>query len=375
MGYYDDYIEHHGILGQKWGVRRFENKNGHLTAAGKARYNTDENGEYKKLGDRVKDSAKSAATSAINSAKKSVKKEVDKHKLTDEQKAKLKKAAIITGAAVGTALAAYGGYKLYQIHAEKKLTTPPKIPISKLDLPKFQMQEGPVDAGKEISRAKELLSNKSISSTTRANIQDALKELNSTSSDKVNYKSVADLLRYENDRADHSLSVKKVVQNASKKPLSENQQLKQEYKNFVKEGVNTLKSNTASNFKTLKEELKKETNPDREVFKAVKPTVTEAAKTVASKIESKPSVTKTVQSAVNRTTIPRTEVARAVVKKTEIPRTEVKRTQVNYNDVLLKNLGAMSSMAAQTNKVNDNYNNYAYELLRNNQKKLKEIVG
>lgn len=33
-----DYLEHHGIKGQKWGVRRFENSNGTLTAAGKARY-------------------------------------------------------------------------------------------------------------------------------------------------------------------------------------------------------------------------------------------------------------------------------------------------------------------------------------------------
>lgn len=31
-------LYHHGILGQKWGVRRYENEDGTLTAAGKARY-------------------------------------------------------------------------------------------------------------------------------------------------------------------------------------------------------------------------------------------------------------------------------------------------------------------------------------------------
>lgn len=33
----DIYLAHHGILGQKWGVRRFQNKDGSLTAKGKAR--------------------------------------------------------------------------------------------------------------------------------------------------------------------------------------------------------------------------------------------------------------------------------------------------------------------------------------------------
>ena len=33
-----DYLSHHGILGQKWGVRRFQNPDGSLTAAGKRRY-------------------------------------------------------------------------------------------------------------------------------------------------------------------------------------------------------------------------------------------------------------------------------------------------------------------------------------------------
>ena len=35
------YLAHHGIKGQKWGVRRFRNENGALTEAGKKRYSND----------------------------------------------------------------------------------------------------------------------------------------------------------------------------------------------------------------------------------------------------------------------------------------------------------------------------------------------
>lgn len=34
----DGELHHHGIIGMKWGVRRYQNKNGTLTAAGKKRY-------------------------------------------------------------------------------------------------------------------------------------------------------------------------------------------------------------------------------------------------------------------------------------------------------------------------------------------------
>lgn len=34
-------LYHHGILGMKWGVRRFQNKDGSLTSSGKKRYSAD----------------------------------------------------------------------------------------------------------------------------------------------------------------------------------------------------------------------------------------------------------------------------------------------------------------------------------------------
>lgn len=37
----EDELCHHGIKGQKWGIRRFQKKDGSLTPAGKGRYNDD----------------------------------------------------------------------------------------------------------------------------------------------------------------------------------------------------------------------------------------------------------------------------------------------------------------------------------------------
>ena len=36
------YLQHHGILGMKWGVRRYQNKDGSLTAKGRARMKTND---------------------------------------------------------------------------------------------------------------------------------------------------------------------------------------------------------------------------------------------------------------------------------------------------------------------------------------------
>lgn len=40
-----DYIAHYGILGQKWGIRRYQNPDGSLTPEGRARYGSQENYE------------------------------------------------------------------------------------------------------------------------------------------------------------------------------------------------------------------------------------------------------------------------------------------------------------------------------------------
>ena len=46
---YENELMHYGVLGQKWGVRRYQNPDGTLTAEGKKRYYTD-NGELTESG-------------------------------------------------------------------------------------------------------------------------------------------------------------------------------------------------------------------------------------------------------------------------------------------------------------------------------------
>ena len=143
--YYDE-LYHHGILGQKWGVRRYQNKDGSYKPGAEGRYDGDDiknklsaakkslkeakNGlvvrkakkhaekaaakEQKQAEKEQKRAEKVAAKEQKQAEKEAAKKEFH---LSDRQKKALK----IGAAAVGTALAVYGAKKLYDhIDATKK---------------------------------------------------------------------------------------------------------------------------------------------------------------------------------------------------------------------------------------------------------------
>lgn len=92
----DEYIEHHGILGQKWGVRRYQNKDGSYTTEGANRYRTGKisgpTAEQKAKMDKYFKPGKDGKPSQAEKVASSTKDIIDNtKKLTDKGFAKSKK--------------------------------------------------------------------------------------------------------------------------------------------------------------------------------------------------------------------------------------------------------------------------------------------
>ena len=61
MGYYDNCLEHHGILGMKWGVRRYQRPDGTRTELGKRRERGEISGDDQNARQFDKEKAKKIA--------------------------------------------------------------------------------------------------------------------------------------------------------------------------------------------------------------------------------------------------------------------------------------------------------------------------
>lgn len=49
----EEYLAHHGIKGQKWGIRRYQNEDGTFTEEGKKRYGINSNNKMSKEGSKL----------------------------------------------------------------------------------------------------------------------------------------------------------------------------------------------------------------------------------------------------------------------------------------------------------------------------------
>lgn len=112
MVYYEsNYLCHYGLKGMKWGTRRWQYQDGRFNDAGKARY-FGQNSSHRPdsvralQGDPPKSNRSSAASDSSSSRNRSF----------DKERAKKIAKNVAIGAAIvgGTALVAYGGYKVHQ---------------------------------------------------------------------------------------------------------------------------------------------------------------------------------------------------------------------------------------------------------------------
>ena len=117
---YGEVICHHGVKGQKWGVRRYQNEDGSLTDAGKKKYGVDEAGSEYNDTQYLRDKGFYGRNAANRINKNMIKgSSIDAERRRESDRLHKWKTAAghnsVVGYVLGAAVGAIGGYHLYKL--------------------------------------------------------------------------------------------------------------------------------------------------------------------------------------------------------------------------------------------------------------------
>ena len=124
-----NYIYHHGIKGMKWGIRRFQNKDGSLTPAGKKRYSEPVSDDYARA--HSGKSVKSMSDAELRAVNNRLQMEQQYKRMTQKTSNGKKYVQKIISAA-GTLAAAEGAYKTYKRFGDQAINNIGNLVLSEL---------------------------------------------------------------------------------------------------------------------------------------------------------------------------------------------------------------------------------------------------
>lgn len=118
---YTDELYHHGIKGMKWGIRRFQNKDGSLTPAGKKRYDDDGPTQKTTHRQRLEEKYRSKGMSEESA------------KIAANKRIKIEKIIAVTAGVTIAAATAYAANKYIKEHADGIIKSGTKMQVIATD--------------------------------------------------------------------------------------------------------------------------------------------------------------------------------------------------------------------------------------------------